>query len=171
MPMCDYCGSCDPTWWARGWECHVCSGSCIHVPHESFSAGWECHLCKQITFHWQEHRKRLRMGKYELQLYQSMTKKLRYELDLRNQRPVEVIARGTRGEDYWEGFTNIPWHGLKQISHVAEAIFRIAQCKNGAEIQVYKQTQLLSYDERLENLCDPHRQVELIIVVNHSDQQ
>ena len=62
------------------------------------------------------------------------------------------------------------WNGLKQISHVAAAIFQIAQCNNGAEIQVYKQTQLLSYDERLEDLCDPHRQVELTIVLNHSDQ-
>ena len=96
---------------------------------------------------------------------------MRYERDLRNQRPVEVKARSKRGEDYFDGFTSISWHGLKQVSHVAEAIFRIAQCKNGAEIQIYNQTQLLSYDERLENLCDPHRQVELTIVVNHSDRQ
>ena len=31
------------------------------------------------------------------------------------------------------------------------------KCKHGAENQIYKQTQLLSYNERLESLCDLHR--------------
>ena len=79
------------------------------------------------------------MGKYELQQYQLMTKRLKYEFDLHNHRPVEVIAKGTHGEDYLDGFVNIPWHGLKRICHVAAAVFRIAQCKKGAEILVYRQ--------------------------------
>ena len=100
-----------------------------------------------------------------------MTNGLKFEVELLYRRPVEVIARDIHGNDYFKGFEHIPWHRLKRIRHVAEAIFQIAQCNNGTEIRVYKQTQLLSYDERLENLCDPHRQVELTIVVNHSDHQ
>ena len=56
------------------------------------------------------------------------------------------------------------WQALKQSYRVTEVIFRLARCKNGAKNQIYKQTQLLSYDERLENLCDPHRQRKLTIV-------
>ena len=128
-------------------------------------------MCEQIAGHWQEHHKRLRMDTSELQQYRQMNNGLKFEVEVLYRRPVEVIARDIHGNDYVKGFEHIPWHGLKRISHVAEAIFRIAQCNNGAEIRVSKETQLLSYDELLEDLCDPHRQVELSIVINHSNQQ
>ena len=63
------------------------------------------------------------------------------------------------------------WQALKQGCRVTEVIFRIAQCKNGAKIQIYKQTQRLSYDECLENVCDPPRHPNLTIVVILSDLQ
>ena len=60
---------------------------------------------------------------------------------------------------------------MRRIGDVAEAIFKIAQCNNGTEIFVYKDLQLLEYGELLADLCDPHRQVELTIVFNHTKQQ
>ena len=99
-----------------------------------------------------------------------MTNELKFEFELLYRCPVEVITRDIHGNDYFKGFEHIPWHGLKRIRHVAEAIFRIAHCNNGAEIQVSKGIQVLRYDEFLEDLCDPHRQMELSIVINHSNQ-
>ena len=171
MPISAYCRRCDPAWWACGWKCHACGGSCIHVSHELLSAESTCNLCKQIRYHWHEHRKRMRMDKDELRQHQLMTRQWGLELYLHKLRPVKVIARGIIGEDYLKGPSNITWHGLKQISHVAAAIFQNARCNNGAEIQVYKETHWLSYDTRLEDLCDMRRRVELTIVINHSNHQ
>ena len=99
-----------------------------------------------------------------------MINELKFEVELLYRRSVEVIARDIHGNDYFKGFEHIPWHGLKRIRHVAEAIFRIAHCNSGAEIWVSKGIPVLNYDEFLEDLCDPHRQMELSIVINHSNQ-
>ena len=63
------------------------------------------------------------------------------------------------------------WQALKQSYRVTEVIFRLALCKNDAKNRIYKQTQRLSYDECLENVCDPPRHPNLTIVVILSDLQ
>ena len=95
---------------------------------------------------------------------------LKFEVELRYRRPVEVIARDIHSNDYIKGFEHILWHGPKRIRDVTGAIFRIARCNNGAEMRVAKGLQVLSYDEFLEDLCVPHRQMVLSIVINQSNQ-
>ena len=63
------------------------------------------------------------------------------------------------------------WYGLKKISHVAATIMRNFRLKEGADIQVYKQTYWLRYHIHLEALCDMHRRIELTIVITHSNHQ
>ena len=92
-------------------------------------------------------------------------------LHLQKLRPIKVIGWSISGKDYLKECSNMTWNGLKQISHVAAAIFQNARLNNGAEIQVCKQTRWLRHDTRLEDLCDMHRRVELTIVIIHSNHQ
>ena len=48
------------------------------------------------------------------------------------------------------------WNGLKQISHVAATVLRNVRLKEGADIQVYKQTYWLRHHIHLDSLCDMH---------------
>ena len=119
---------------------------------------------------WQEHYKRQNMNKCELEHHQITQNTFEYELDLLSQCPINVVARGLHGEDYFEHCQHLSWNGMHRIIHVVAAVFKIAQCNSGTEILVYKQTKFMSYEERLMNLCDSNRRVELSIIIKHVTQ-
>ena len=164
-PMREHSCECDPEWWACGWQCRRCGGGCIHIVREWLHAGRECQLCQQISKDWQEHQKRKNMQPLELLRYQMNTSTFDFELDLFSNRRMKVVARGIHGRDYFEHCHHRRWNGMHRIVHVAAAVFVIAKCSSGNEILMSKDSELLSYDARLEHLCDSSRQLELNIVI------
>ena len=128
----------------------------------------------QTWYDWHEHRKREVMDGVELRQHQLKTRELRLERHLQALLPIKVIARSFSGRDYLQKSSNITWNGLNQIRNVAAAIFWSEGCNNGAEIQVYKKTRRLSYDTRLEELCElcgMRRRIELTVVINRANHQ
>ena len=63
------------------------------------------------------------------------------------------------------------WYGLKKISHVAATIMRNFRLKEGADIQVYKQTRGLDTVFTWKLCVTMHRRGQLTIVITHSNYQ
>ena len=82
---------------------------------------------------------------------------------------MQVVARGIHGKDYFEDHPDWRWSEVERIRHVANAISHIAKCEAGTEILVFKDTTILNYGHRLQDLCDAHQKVELSIVINHTN--
>ena len=110
------------------------------------------------------------MDQSELRRHQITSSTFKHEIDLLSNCPIKVTARGIHGKDYFEQGHHYRWNGMHCIIHVASALFHIAQCNSGTEILVYKQTKRLSFDERLQDLCDTSQLLELSIVFRHNKQ-
>ena len=63
------CIDCSPKWWARGWKCNQCHGSCIHLPESWLHRGWVCEACHRISEDWRNHDDRQKSRRRLLQRF------------------------------------------------------------------------------------------------------
>ena len=69
VPIAARCNRCQPRWWACGWTCRRCFGSCVHVPAEWLRCGVVCQACLDIPTHWRTHDDRRRLRRHLMQRF------------------------------------------------------------------------------------------------------
>ena len=86
-----------------------------------------------------------------------------------SQFPVHVIATGVDGRNYLEGHPHVQWNRMQRIIHVVAAISKITRRPSGTEIIISKNTKVVEYEERLQDLCGAGNTLEINFVISRTE--
>ena len=158
--VCDFChvsnalrcSDCSPQWWARGWQCDRCHGSCIHIPASWLHRGWVCKACRRIPEDWRNHDHRQRERE---QLIQSFPK-------------VCVIVHDLAGNDLLRDNPNDEprqLHPLQKIGDVVDLLRSRLRLRTWEKIKICKDVEVMNRLTWLGSLADAMGQVHLLALV------
>ena len=143
------CSHCWPTWWARGWKCYHCHGSCVHFPDKLWlHCGWACEVCLRIPEDWRNHENRRRMRRRLI----------------RKSPKLCVIVRGLTGIDYLRvSVDDAPkqFSPIQKIEDVVKHLRTRLQLSSLETIMICKDAEVLKQETLLGTLADATGEVHL----------